>query len=68
MEQLSVLINVLIKYIGCAGVTCIGVILLPLGVSKCIKNGNDLLGKTLTFFWVEEWLFVTVLLYNAIFG
>jgi hypothetical protein len=64
MEQL----NVFIKYIGCAGVTCIGIILLPFGVSICARDGKDHLGRVLAFFWVVEWIFVTVFLYNAIFG
>lgn len=64
MEQL----NVFIKYIGCAAVTFVFIILLPLGVSTCIHNDNDLLGKTLAYFWVVGWICATVFVYNAIFG
>ena len=64
MEQLSAFI----KFIGCAGVTLVAIILIPFGVSICIENDDEFLGRTLTFFWVVEWIFATVFVYNAVFG
>lgn len=64
MEQL----NVIIKHIGCAGVTLVGMVLIPLGVFTCIETDHDFIGKTLTFFWIVEWICATVFVYNAIFG
>ena len=63
MEQ----IDIVIKHIGCSMVAFVCIILLPFGVFTCIKNDHDRFGRILMFFWVVEWIFATVLMYDAIF-